>query len=259
MKYQEFPPPPGTSVLVENLWVFEAQDLHPGETSHVIVPDGAVSISMLRLPTGHVFCGFTGPSMQAHRMELLSGATYAGIRLRPGTAGSTLREDVSLFRDAIGPSPDRRPALLADIGRHLPSAIEADALIPLAKDIAAGLVQTALPVDPAVDELARRIMDQGGRLPLKDLTTDLGVSERQLRRRFAYQCGLSPKEFARLRRVRMACVGIVQARQANFAQASAEAGYADQAHMSRDFRHVFGNSVGLVEHYLKTIEHGVLV
>ncbi|MCA8901910.1 MAG: AraC family transcriptional regulator [Hyphomonas sp.] len=259
MKYRELPPPVEAAPYVESLWLFEAEDVFGDAPSHVIVPDGALSLSLFRLPDGPIFPSFAGPALQAHKVPLMAGAIYAGVRLRPGTAGSSLREDVSRWRGAIGPLQDAPPALLTRLAATLPRVATPDELPGLLDALTRNIAAHAAPVDGPVRDLAGAIMQGGGRDPLGPLVARTGLSERHMRRRFAFQCGLSPKEFARLRRVRTACVEIVAGRRSTYAEASAEAGYADQAHMSRDFQSVFGNSVSLVQQYLDSIEHGALL
>lgn len=67
--------------------------------------------------------------------------------------------------------------------------------------------------------------------------------------------GLSPKEFARLRRIRHACILMLAEQEAALADISHDGGYADQPHLTREFRGVFGSSPRLVEAYLRRIEH----
>lgn len=67
----------------------------------------------------------------------------------------------------------------------------------------------------------------------------LHVSERRLRALFADGVGLSPKHFARIRRVRTVLANASEQRWANVA---AVAGYYDQSHMTTEFRHLMGVS-----------------
>ncbi len=66
----------------------------------------------------------------------------------------------------------------------------------------------------------------------------LGLSERQLERRFLAQVGITPKRFAMLRRFERVAA---QARTApSLTVAALEAGYYDQSHFIRDFRRFAG-------------------
>ncbi len=70
----------------------------------------------------------------------------------------------------------------------------------------------------------------------------LGVSERQLERRFLARVGVTPKRFAALRRFERA---VAQAPVASsLTVAALDAGYYDQSHFIRDFRRFAGSTPG---------------
>lgn len=70
----------------------------------------------------------------------------------------------------------------------------------------------------------------------------LGLSERQLERRFLRQVGITPKRFASLRRFERAVA--LAARSGSLTEVALEAGYYDQSHFIRDFRRYTGASPG---------------
>ena len=109
-------------------------------------------------------------------------------------------------------------------------------------------------VDAEVQELVRRIVIQDGVEEIGTLCGGLGVSYRQLLRRFQREVGLSPKELSRLRRIRRACVEAVQTAGA-WAGIAADTGFADQSHLGREFLGAFGWPPELVREYLRRIEH----
>jgi AraC-like DNA-binding protein len=72
---------------------------------------------------------------------------------------------------------------------------------------------------------------------LNTVAERVGVGERYLRSLFAREIGLSPKQFARVSRVRTV---LAMAGQHRWAAVAEEAGFFDQAHMIGDFRAVMG-------------------
>jgi len=74
------------------------------------------------------------------------------------------------------------------------------------------------------------------------LAAELGLSERQLERRFLERVGLSPKRFARLRRFARAVELAPGA--GKLSEVAQEAGYFDQSHFIRDFRRFTGKTPG---------------
>src|SRR6202035_5607267 len=76
-----------------------------------------------------------------------------------------------------------------------------------------------------------------------EVSRDLGLLPRTLRRRFTAQVGLTPKRFARVQRMqRMQRLvrDLDGQRQVDWAAAAAEHGYADQSHLTHEFRELAG-------------------
>jgi AraC-like DNA-binding protein len=59
--------------------------------------------------------------------------------------------------------------------------------------------------------------------------------------------------------MRQACLQAVRSAEPGWADVSAAAGFADQAHLVREFRDVYGWPPRLVHEYLRQIEHAHLV
>lgn len=74
-----------------------------------------------------------------------------------------------------------------------------------------------------------------GSLRMRNIADEIGWSRKHLTRRFAGEIGLTPKKVARMLRFHQAC-RIARTGSVNgWAAIAADAGYADQAHLSRDF------------------------
>jgi AraC-like DNA-binding protein len=88
--------------------------------------------------------------------------------------------------------------------------------------------------DPLVLAATRRLGFPGSRVD--QLAESLGISDRQLRRRFHQAVGYGPKTLDRVLRFRrlVAQAGAVAAGESDLARVAADLGYADQAHMNRD-------------------------
>ena len=83
-------------------------------------------------------------------------------------------------------------------------------------------------LDAAVQKLVAILVKSEGEEPLGALLESFGLSERQLRRRFVSEVGLTPKAFSRLRRVRRACADLLQNAPLGIAAISYDHGYSDQ-------------------------------
>jgi AraC-like DNA-binding protein len=80
-----------------------------------------------------------------------------------------------------------------------------------------------------------------GTLGVADVADRVHLSERQLQRRFAERVGYGPKTFQRIERFQRA-VAQLGREGVELARAAALAGYADQAHLTRESRRLAGLS-----------------
>lgn len=87
------------------------------------------------------------------------------------------------------------------------------------------------------------ILASGGRMPVAAIARDIGWSRKHLAGRFTVETGLGPKTFARIVRFNRALT-LSQAGTDGWAGIAAECGYADQAHMAREFREMAGATPG---------------
>jgi AraC-like DNA-binding protein len=184
-----------------------------------VVPDGCVDL--IWGPDGpHV----AGPDTGPHPVRLTPGDRYLGVRFRPGAVGALFGVPVEALRDLRVPLAD-----LPDFGLRGPG--------DLARATAVRLGATSWP-EPAAPRIALALRE-GARVA--EVAADLGLSERQLRRRCLTAFGYGPKTVQRVvrfqRALRLARAG------RGLADVAAESGYADQAHMSNDVRRLAGMSM----------------
>src|SRR5207245_669996 len=81
---------------------------------------------------------------------------------------------------------------------------------------------------------------------ISEMAREFGISSRQLQRRFLAAVGLPPKQFVRVLRFGRLWQAATMRPPETWAALAAEHGYADQAHMVREF-HAFG--VGPPTHF----------
>jgi AraC-like DNA-binding protein len=126
-----------------------------------------------------------------------------------GRAGSELAERVGEESDPQG----RRAMLASALTKRLAAAGRTDSLVLAA---------------------SRRLGVPGSRVT--ELADALGISDRQLRRRFHEAVGYGPKTLDRILRFQrfVARIRAVDSGDEDLARIAADLGYADQAHLSRD-------------------------
>jgi AraC-like DNA-binding protein len=175
-----------------------------------------------------------GPDTGPAAAGVESRAVIAGVRFAPGAGGPALGVPLEAVRDQRVPLADLWP----ELDRELPPDLEPRAALERLSALAGRLV-AARPPDRAVGEAARRLADTAARVD--GLAADLGLSERQLRRRCHAAVGYGPKTLHRVLRfrrflARADCAGP----DADLAWLAADAGYADQAHLTRECSRLAG-------------------
>ncbi|MDL5154827.1 helix-turn-helix domain-containing protein [Actinomycetospora termitidis] len=161
--------------------------------------------------------------------------------LTPGGAlrlfGTPLPGTVPL--DALGPAWARLPGRLAELPGW------AARLTALAGTLTALL--DGAPPDPEVRRAWSLLESSAGRVPVGSIAADVGWSRRHLSRRFGTQLGLSPTTAGRVLRFRRAADLLVPpagtaAVVRRIADVAADCGFADHAHLDREFAALAGCS-----------------
>ncbi len=89
--------------------------------------------------------------------------------------------------------------------------------------------------DAALDEAVKLIRSAGGRLSIEEVGESVGLSRKQLERKFASTVGTTPKTFARISRFLNICHHLDKYRGSTLTRLAHECGYFDQAHFIREF------------------------
>lgn len=210
---------------------------------HRTVPNGSVEISCV-LSTGVL--RVAGPRRVPAVAYLARGETVVGVRLRPGVAASLLGPPASELVD-LEVDADRlwgRSALT--LGDRLAEAASAeDAACLLEREAITRWADASVP-DPLVVAAVGLLQPwQAGEVMA--VAADLFISPRQMRRRFLAALGYGPKELQRILRfngfLALSDTGHGLAGNAadmSLAALARLAGYADQAHLSRECSRLSG-------------------
>lgn len=255
MHYRELPPPPALARHVAALWSFQLAPDDAEVPEHAVPPDGGALLAVA-LAAGQVrHVALVGPTLSALRVPVLRSVLYLGLRATPLGAALFLPGPAHRWRDRRGVMHSEDPARAAGLRAALAGCDDAsEALERLAAQARLWLAATP-PIDAAAEAIATRIVLSHGQVAVQGLAAEVGLGYRQALRRFEAATGLQPKELARLRRLRHACLLAVAHEAAGSADLSAAAGFADQPHMSREFMDFYGWPPRLTLAYLRRIEH----
>lgn len=177
---------------------------------------------------------------EGHQSGIQLGLTPAGARALFGIPPAALSHELAELDELDGPGP-AAPGL-----RHLPERLHGtddwqDRLRLTHETLLVALVRRGLPGPRAEIGRALARLTQG--LPVADVADEVSWSRRHLASQFRAELGLSPKAYQRVARFQTAHRLLLRAARGgrpNLATVAADAGYADQAHLTREWGELAG-------------------
>ncbi len=240
-RYREFPPPAALRSVVQCLWVHDVAVAEP-EGGRRLLPDGRANIVWIPDRSLHV----AGPQTRFVRPLPVGGVRVLGARLWPGAAQALLAVPTAEYVDEHVPLEAIDSRLAARLDARLGDARDTRAaLAAFAAELARSL-RDAAPLDPAV-RAAVKLLDRRD-ATVAGAAARVNLSERALQRRFADQVGFGPKTLHRVLRFQRFLRAVPDT---ELAGAAAVAGYADQAHLTREATRLSG----LTPRQLRTFQH----
>src|SRR5579859_1592600 len=231
--YLEWPAPAGLRHAIACLWAQVTPD-GVADRETLVLPDACSDL--IWEPGRGVFVA--GPDTGPVRTVLKAGTVILGARFRPSAGGPALGVPLSELRDQRVDLSDLRRR---DASR-LPGTLDPDTAAARVLELAAALVTDADP-DPAAARAAVLLADP--RIRAEEVAAQIGLSMRQLRRRCHAVVGYGPKTLQRVLRFRRFLARIDAGLPSgqdrhDLAALAAQAGYADQAHLTRECRALAG-------------------
>lgn len=209
------------------------------------VPEGA-SATVRTLPEGcadllfdleHGRAWLNGPRLTARVFSHSGPAHFIGVQLSPGAAH--LLSTIPSRRMVEGEQRLEHfggldvAALTYQLHSARPNEVLDAILLEQFRERA---------IDARVSAAMTRILTQQGAEPIARTATVVATSERNLTRLFHQWIGIAPKAIARMVRFQYVLERLASGKAPRWAALAAELGYADQAHLIRDFVAFAGHS-----------------
>jgi len=251
MLFAELEAAPELETWVDCYWHFRVAP-DAGSLEHWVPPDGGLSLSF-EPSTEEV--DLNGPWLLPYQPPVRSGMVVWGVRFWPGAGQALLGLDPKAVRDRALPAsellPEERVAALVEALR----GAEDQGGVTRGFDRWLEPLAAASPaLDAAVMTAVFRLIRSEGRERIGAIAAGVALSPRQLRRRFQRLVGLSPKEFARIRRFRASVIDAVGGA-GSWVELAGDHGYADQAHLVHEFRRLIGLSPKAFQEQFAKIRH----
>lgn len=255
MRYHEIGPAAALVSYVQCYAEFLVLEAPPRPYRHLVVPDGCPHLTYLRpaAPRGAVV--LAGPRTQSVEHVITGPLLCWDVKLRPHGFGLLRRDAGEWLGRMEAPSGE-----LSDLAHRMETGLGRCDTVDEAGSVLDALLlpflESAPPIDELVAGVVARIEASNGSEPIGELAAGLTVGERQLQRRFRTATGITPKQFSRIRRFRACARNLIATRPEQWGRVAMAHGYADQAHLNREFARLSGRSPTQLERYIACIEYG---
>lgn len=225
--------------LVEQLWYCEVDNAAGTE---ILLPTGRGQL-VVGLDPDHSGAVVQGPMARAHEIDAAMQRRAVGVAFRVGGLTACVAADAADLTDQLVDAGDvwgsRHGSMADELSSQATPAAVLDRLERTLVGWAIGFAPSADgPVpDPAVDEAVTLL---GAQLSVGAVADRLDLDRRALTSRFRSRVGFGLKHFGRLRRFETAVQAVRVADAAPLSEIAANLGYADQAHLTREFREFSG-------------------
>jgi len=258
MFYQKYPPGSALIPFVECFFLWQSEE--EGERCFESPPSGFCSIVFnlgdpyfienskhrrLQLPARFV----AGQAIYSYKLQFYGRIAQAGIVFKP--AGLSTIFDLAMFplvEERMPLESLLSPEKTAAITKRLEETESADQKIGVLRSFMQELLLERKPVSDQIDVAANQIVQRNGIVRIDQLLENSFMTRRTFERRFLYKVGLSPKYYARVRRISYLCNLIAGNAKVDWQQVLHDCEYFDQAHFIRDFESFTGRSP---QNYLK--------
>ncbi|HYE56468.1 MAG TPA: helix-turn-helix domain-containing protein [Chitinophagaceae bacterium] len=260
MFYRKYAPSDVLTPFVECYFIWESEGRLPEPLEVESPPSGFCSIVFNygdpyvlqnkkydRLPVPKQFV--SGQNLYSYKLTLEGIIGIAGIVFKPAALATIFQlpvyeyteERVDLYtifkKDVI----DKYIALIRDAGSE-------KARVKVLDDFVKTEYYLRKPEPDYIDTAANFIIEKNGMLQVTDLLKDSCMSRRTFERKFFQKVGLSPKYFARIRRISYLMNLIAGKKKVDWAAVFHEVEFYDQAHFIKDFEEFTGRTP---QQYLK--------
>lgn len=250
MRYVTLPPSPILADAVEMFWAYDGYQ--PPHAFERVFPSGTVEL-LLNLVDGRLRCHdpqtgrlttkwngilVTGVHHSFQLVDTAQQYSMLGVALRPGgmwrlfgISTDELTDQHASLDAILGSTARRWTERLCEMDDHTQRLRLLDAEFSRMKPRA---------MHPAVSWAAGQFIQYPDSLRIGPLAEEAGMSTRRLNELFRREIGIAPKAFARIRRFQSTLQRLRQPRATRISLLAQELGYADQAHLIREFKELSG-------------------
>ena len=174
-------------------------------------------------------------------IESFGAACCVQVNFTPLGARQFFGLPMSELRDRIVGLDDALDFYGIALREQLGEASDWDKRFDIAEGFIAGRLADAHALSPEIAWAYRTVIASGGRTRIAALASEIGWSRKHLAAKFTDAIGIGPKTLSRIVRFNRA-LSLSKRQDDNWAGIAADCGYADQAHLVREFRQLAGET-----------------
>jgi AraC-like DNA-binding protein len=202
----------------------------------------------------------TGQATKSYQLTLAGTIGMIGIVFRPAALHTLFGLPMYEFSDERVNLSDVLGKQVEEWGEKIAESSSHEERIGLLSQFLGLQLLRKNPEPDRTDYAANLIVTRRGVINIGDLLSELYVCRRQFERKFLQKVGVSPKYYARIRRVGFLCNELAQKRWqvADWQDVIYQCGYYDQSHFIKEFTEFMGKSPsnyvknnGELTHYLR--------
>ncbi len=243
--YRELAPNSEIAHLVGAFWSYSTPNSN-GIIKHRVLPDGCMDVifQYQRALSGEIYnpqLTIYGSTDQFKLFEIKPYTEFVGVRFHPGMAGLFLKVNpIELFQQ------EAKAQECSDaFGKIFDRLCKCNSVEQALNTLQTGVLELQRVncrdgVSLAIREALKLITISNGTMPVSHIAEAIGISERTLLRGVTKAVGLSPKVLARILRFQNTMLHLRALETRDLCRIAFDCGYADQAHMGREFQQLSG-------------------
>ncbi len=247
MIYRELETHADLTPYVQLVWMMESEHEDDHGPRSLIVPDGIVEI-VFHYGDPWITTVAGGKSVVQPRSFAISqmrkyieiesnGRTgFVSVRFYPWGAYHFFDRPVHSFLDDTVGTETLWPANHEELMEELHQATGGVEFADVVQRFLLDRLKEYHKDDTALDEAVKFIRSTGGELSIEEVGERVGLTRKQLERKFVSTVGTTPKIFARVSRFLNICHHLDRYRGRTLTRLAHECGYYDQAHFIREFK-----------------------
>ncbi len=197
----EFDVAPSVAVHVARYWGTTMPADGRAGLSLALPPDGCMSLVSQRSLRGDVRAALIGPRIDTLMIPAGPADRFWGIRFWPDSGGMVLLENPERLAGHFV-QPLAKPEWAVRLLRALGDCRDAASAAKTADEALEPVAQATPPPDDIARRAVQAIVATHGEIAIAEIAEGLGISLRQLERRFGAAVGMDPIQFARVRKLR---------------------------------------------------------